>query len=324
MKQLIGSFRNTTEYTSLQKAIAGKQTAAVTGIGQINRSHLIAALHHECDDPIVVICNDDTVAKRLQEDLKAFLHEDINSLPGKELTFYDASVVSRGWEQKRLRQLYALSNGQTRLQILTWNALCKRTIPVDILKQASFEMKIGEEYQMDDLISRLTSAGYSRCGMVEGPGQFAVRGGIIDIYSPAAEHPFRAEFFGDRTGEWKLQDFDINLLARKNFIPITAVYRKIEWEKAGGYCEEIIAREDWEFWISVLKNGGKVVKLPQVLLFYRFRQNSKRVSDRKLKHHVIDTLNKRHPEFFERYLGGPLRYNRSWSRVINRLTRWFR
>lgn len=134
----------------------------------------------------------------------------------------------------------------------------------------------------------------------------------------------RAEFFGDRTGEWKLQDFDINLLARKNFIPITAVYRKIEWERAGGYCEEIIAREDWEFWISVLKNGGKVVKLPQVLLFYRFRQNSKRVSDRKLKHHVIDTLNKRHPEFFERYLGGPLRYNRSWSWVINRLTRWFR
>lgn len=129
----------------------------------------------------------------------------------------------------------------------------------------------------------------------------------------------RAEFFGDRIGEWKQPHFSLKLLARKNMIDTCAMYRKSDWERVGGYCEEVVAREDWAFWIAVLKDGGKVVRLPQVGLYYRIRATSKRVTDRTLKKHVIDVLNKKHPEFFERELGGPLRYQRSWSRFINRL-----
>lgn len=131
----------------------------------------------------------------------------------------------------------------------------------------------------------------------------------------------RAEFFGDRSGEWVLPPFSLSLLARKNMMDTCAVYRKSEWERIGGYCAEIVAREDWEFWISMLKDGGKVVKLPEIGLFYRVRERSKRVTDRLLKKHVIDVLNRRHPDFFERELGGPLRYQRSWSRLINRISR---
>lgn len=131
----------------------------------------------------------------------------------------------------------------------------------------------------------------------------------------------RAEFFGDRSGEWVLPPFSLSLLARKNMMDTCAVYRKSEWERIGGYCAEIVAREDWEFWISMLKDGGKVVKLPEIGLFYRVREQSKRVTDRLLKKHVIDVLNRGHPDFFERELGGPLRYQRSWSRLINRISR---
>lgn len=131
----------------------------------------------------------------------------------------------------------------------------------------------------------------------------------------------RAEFFGDRSGEWVLPPFSLSLLARKNMMDTCAVYRKSEWERIGGYCAEIVAREDWEFWISMLKDGGKVVKLPEIGLFYRVREQSKRVTDRLLKKHVIDVLNRRHPDFFERELGGPLRYQRSWSRLINWISR---
>lgn len=128
-----------------------------------------------------------------------------------------------------------------------------------------------------------------------------------------------AEFFGARTGAWRLPDFSLRLLARKNMIPASAVYRRSDWERVGGYCKEIIAREDWEFWISVLKDGGRVERLPEVGLYYRIRPGSKRVGDRALKRHVVNVLNRRHPEFFQRQLGGPLRYRRSWSRLINRL-----
>lgn len=132
-----------------------------------------------------------------------------------------------------------------------------------------------------------------------------------------------AKFFGEREGKWKLPPFSLHLLARKNMMDTCALYRRSDWQRVGGYCEEIIAREDWEFWISMLKDGGKVVRLKGTELKYRIRKGSKRMSDRQYKHHVVDVLNQRHAEFFQRELGGQLRYNRSWSRFINRMTRVF-
>lgn len=126
-------------------------------------------------------------------------------------------------------------------------------------------------------------------------------------------------YFGDKEGLWKLPDYSRKLLARKNMISVSSMYKKESWERVGGYTEEVIAREDWIFWISVLKDGGKVVKLPNIGFYYRIRPNSKRKSDRHLKKTVIDTLNKHYPDFFQRELKGPLRYHRSWSVCINSL-----
>ena len=136
-------------------------------------------------------------------------------------------------------------------------------------------------------------------------------------------HP-RAEFFGDRSGEWKLKPFSRRLLARRNMIPVSGLYWKKDWERVGGYCEEMPATEDWDFWISVLKDGGKVVKLPTVGFYYRIRKGSKRISDRKHKRAVIDMLNERHKEFFESELGGKLHYQRTWSRIFNRINKIFK
>ena len=197
MEQLLSLLKTIPEYASALKALKNGESVAVTGIGQINRSHVLAGLHRELDRPMVLVCQDDMAARRLQEDLKCFLGTAAPILPGRDLTMYDAAVVSRAWEQKRLRQLYDLALGKTPLQILTWESLSQRTMPRDVLLRASFTLEVGQEYPIEDLIRKLTCAGYTRCGMVEGSGQFAVRGGIVDIYSPAADQPIRAEFFGD-------------------------------------------------------------------------------------------------------------------------------
>ncbi|HRZ96311.1 MAG TPA: glycosyltransferase family A protein [Paludibacter sp.] len=133
----------------------------------------------------------------------------------------------------------------------------------------------------------------------------------------------KAEFFGDKSGEWKLPLFSLKLLARKNMIDTCAMYRKTDWVRIGGYCEEIIAREDWEFWISMLKEGGEVEYIDEVGLFYRVRKDSKRIQDRKLKKHYIDVLNQRHASFFEKQLGGKLHYSRTWSEIFNKIERFF-
>ena len=140
---------------------------------------------------------------------------------------------------------------------------------------------------------------------------------ILDENSDVKVVTMTAEFFGDRTGIWKLPEFSLERLAKKNIMDTCAMYRREDYDMTDGYCAKIIAREDWEFWIALLKNGGKVVKIPEVSLRYRVTKGSKRERDRELKHHVIDVLNRRHPDFFYKYLGGPLRYYRSWSKIIN-------
>ncbi len=133
----------------------------------------------------------------------------------------------------------------------------------------------------------------------------------------------RSDFFGGRTGEWKLPQYSFRLLARKNIIDNCAMYRKKDWERVGGYCEDIATREDWDFWISMLKDGGEVAVLPFIAHHYRIREDSKRVTHRGMKNKVIDKLNERHLEAFVREFGGPLRYNRTWSKLINGLSRIF-
>ncbi len=197
MELLLTQLRSIPEYSALLDALSQGHTAAVTGVGQINRSHLIAGLTRDCGHPLVILCQDDMAARRLQEELRCFLGDTVPILPGRELTLYDAAVVSRAWEQKRLRQLYDLASGKTRVQILTWESLSLRTMPKASLMRAAFTLEVGREYPSEALVRSLTDAGYSRCALVEGPGQFALRGGIVDIYSPAQEQPIRAEFFGD-------------------------------------------------------------------------------------------------------------------------------
>ena len=251
MEKLLNMLKTIPEYELLLKAAASGQTAAVTGAGQINRSHLIAGLysHTQCR-PLVILCQDDMAAKRLQEELKAFLKETVPILPSRELTLYDSAVVSRGWEQKRLRQLYDLACGNTPIQIFSWEALSQRTMPPKVLLNAAFSLETGKEYQMDDLLSRLTASGYSRCGMVEGPGQFAVRGGILDIFSPAADMPVRAEFFGDELDTMGYFDPDTQRRTENvdsiTVLPVGETQPRLHRSGLAGLCDDLnrmIARQ---------------------------------------------------------------------------------
>jgi len=250
MEQLLHSLKNIPEYATALDSIRSGESAAITGIGQINRSHMIAALTRELTQPMVVLCQDDMAAKKLQEELKAFLGDTTPVLPSRELTLYDTAVVSRAWEQKRLRQLYELSMGMTPLQIMTWESLSQRTMPPSVLRGSAFSLEVGREYTLEDLTARLTGMGYSRCPMVEGPGQFSIRGGILDLFSPAADLPVRAEFFGEELDTMGI--FDIDTQRRTENIdslvvlPVGETQPRLHPQGLEGLCkdlEALIARQ---------------------------------------------------------------------------------
>ena len=243
MKNVLSILKTMPEYPLLLQSLGRSESAAVTGIAQINRSHLIAALRQDVDTPIVILCQDDMAAGRLQQELKAFLGSDAPILPSRELTLYDAAVVSRAWEQKRLRQLYDLKTGATNLQIMSWEALSQRTMPPEVLLKAAFALEVGREYDLKALTQLLTDAGYSRCPMVEGPGQFAIRGGILDVFSPAADRPFRAEFFGDELDTMGYFDPDSQRrtenVERVVVLPVGETQPRLHPEGISGLCQDL-------------------------------------------------------------------------------------
>ena len=149
MEQLLSLLKTIPEYKAAVSALQNQESIAVTGIGQLNRSHMVAGLHRELPRPMVLVCQDEMAARRLQEELKCFLGTVAPVLPGRELTLYDAAVVSRAWEQKRLRQLYDLATGRTRLQIMSWESLSLRTMPRNVLLNTAFSLETGLEYPID-------------------------------------------------------------------------------------------------------------------------------------------------------------------------------
>lgn len=250
MEKLLSFLRSIPEYEILISNICQNNSVAVTGIGQINRSHLISALCNDINRPIVLLCQDDSTAKRLQEELSAFLNLQASILPVRELTMYDSAVVSRGWEQKRLRQLYDLGIGNTRLQIMSWDAMSQRTIPKTQLMDTAFHLQVGNAYELDSLLQRLNDSGYSRCTMVEGPGQFALRGGILDIYSPASDRPCRAEFFGDELDTMGYFDPDTQRRTDNvdsiTILPVSETQPMLHPNRIPGLCNDLqnmIARQ---------------------------------------------------------------------------------
>ena len=85
-----------------------------------------------------------------------------------------------------------------------------------------------------------------------------------------------AEYFGERTGRWHVQEFDLLSLIRMNFIDVCALYRKALWEQVGGYDEQMpwMGLEDWDFWLRVAVKGGTFVHLSEIGFDYRVRADS--------------------------------------------------
>ena len=194
---LLSIFQSLPDYRRLLDTVGENRPVGVSGAAQINRSHLIAAICRDTKRPAVIICQDEMALRRTQSELSAFLGEEGSVLPSRDLTFYNASTVSRGWEHKRLRALYDLARGRTPLLLTTWEALSLRTLPKEALFSCALTLTVGARMEPETLCARLVAAGYSRGTLVEGVGQFSVRGGIVDVFSPAADLPVRIEFFGD-------------------------------------------------------------------------------------------------------------------------------
>ena len=209
MKPLLSALNDIPEYRSLLAAIDnGACPAAFSGLSAVHRAHFAAGIRQELGRPVVVVCADEGEAERMARDLAALSGEEVRTLSAREFTFHNAAVVSRQYEHRRLSTLRALAAGECPLLVCTVESILQRTIPKTLLTQAAQVVRMGERYDLGELAGTLAAAGYTRCEQVEGVGQFALRGGILDFFSPAHPKPVRVEFFGDEIDAMGLFDPD--------------------------------------------------------------------------------------------------------------------
>lgn len=198
MEILRSVLRELPEFQQLLAALdSGQSPAAVSGLAAVHRAHFAACLGQESGRPVVVVCADEGEAERMARDLSFLTGGEVPVLAARSFLFHNIATVSRQWEHRRLRLLYRLTRGEVPCLVATVEALLQRTLPPEALERACAALAVGQTADLEELTAHLTEAGYVRCEQVEGPGQFALRGGILDVYSPAMEAPVRAEFFGD-------------------------------------------------------------------------------------------------------------------------------
>ena len=176
---------------------SGGFPALISGLSAVHRANLAAALAEKKEEKLFVICPDDSTAENFANDLKSMLGEDVKVLGMREYTFYPSEAVSRQAEQKRLAALYSLNSSEARIHVASISGIMQRTMPPEALNRVAFEILSDGTYPPEDIEDSLIRCGYNRTEQVEGPGQFARRGGILDFFSPSAEQPVRIEFWGD-------------------------------------------------------------------------------------------------------------------------------
>lgn len=172
--------------------------AGVTGLSYLNKVHLIHSLCEENGTRALIITGDEGEAVKIKEDLNTlFASEDTLLYPARDFSLSSTAGQSREYEHLRLGVLGRMLEGDYKAVVCSIEGAMQFTIPPDVLLSRSFVIEQGMDISIEKAREILVNAGYSPCEMVEGSGQFAVRGGILDFYPPDAPNPIRAEFWGD-------------------------------------------------------------------------------------------------------------------------------
>lgn len=197
MQDITLSITHTTEYEQLLRGLqGGKTTALAVGLPPVSKAQLAAALHLETGRPVLLLTDDEGAVRRLADDLETFAEKHVLRVPERDFVMLGVESSSRQYEQARISALWHLAEGAP-LAAGSVAALSQTCIPPQVLRDATFTLTEGENKPLAEITAALTAAGYQRCVQVEGAGQFAVRGGILDLFPPQEAAPVRVEFWGD-------------------------------------------------------------------------------------------------------------------------------
>ncbi len=235
------------EFNLIKEALAKPGGAiSVSGVTESARADVIYRLAEKRKAFVVVSNMYD--AKVLKEDLEFYFgNGSVLILPSKDYIFHNIETAAVQLVAARLEIIDKIYSGEARVIVAPVDAVLEYTLPKDIFLKYRYSFRPGERVDLKNLVKNLMVMGYKNSETVEGTGQFGIRGGILDIFSPSYEKPVRIEFFDDEVDTIRYFDPETQLSLSQTEECIVGCCRELVYEDVSEIVGEISAYPQTEW-----------------------------------------------------------------------------
>lgn len=183
----------------LNNCINNKKVAMAIGLPSVNKVNLILNIYEQSSEKLVLVLTpDEQSAQALCSDFNCFVGDKVAEVfPYRDLVLRPIESSSNEYEIKRMGVLFRILNKKTRVVFCSIASACSYTIPKTILEKSVISVEAGKPFVQSELIRRISDIGYVKRDQIDGTGQFAVRGAIVDIFPASIKTPIRIEYWGD-------------------------------------------------------------------------------------------------------------------------------
>ena len=196
MNTIIGKFGTSSKFKDLVNKIEEKNgPIAISGLTGVGSLQLLSGINEFTKKPILILTYNEIQAKRMLEDIKYF-SDKVTFFPKKEVVTYDYVAESKELPYERIESLNQIISKKNYIIVTTIEAAMQKLPNKKILYKNSMEFKVGDIKNLEEIKQKLINLGYTRYELIDGRGQFSIRGGILDI-SITTEIGVRIEFWGD-------------------------------------------------------------------------------------------------------------------------------
>ncbi len=207
MKTFIAPLKELKEFNDIRDNILRKTLPVqVTGCIDSQKCHLIHGLSEGFKFKVIVTYND-MKAKEIYEDYRLY-DKEVYLYPAKDIIFYSADIHGNAIVRDRLKIISRILEQKDTTIIVTLDGGMDRLLPLDMVKERIITITNTSIFKMEELSAALIHLGYEKQAQVEAPGDYAIRGGIVDIFPLTEEAPYRIELWGDEIDS--IRTFDVN------------------------------------------------------------------------------------------------------------------
>ena len=284
MNTIIGELGKEPKFCEYIKSIENKiSPIAISGLTDVGMVQMISATKEFTKKPICIITYNEIQAKKIVQDLNYFIDKVI-FIPKKEIITYDYVAESKDLPYERIEALNKIQENKNTIIVTTIEAVMQTIIsPKDLYKNI-LNFKIGEIYNLEDIKQALINLGYVRYDLIDGRGQFSVRGGILDI-SLNEKVGVRVEFWGDEIdsiryfniiSQRSTENIDkITIYPAHEYILEKDLLEVIQSIKNNKYDENLQNQVEQD--IEIIKNGNYISKIDRY--FNSFYNEQKSILD---------------------------------------------